>query len=188
MGRKVLGALCGALLAVAPLAAEEPPHRYTGEPVSLNLKDVDLHDFFRLIHEISGLNIVVGPDVRGSLTLVLVGVPWDQALDLVLKNHGLASELEGNVLRIVSRETLKRELESQRELAKAAAAAVPLETVTCQLSYAKAAEAAAILKRFLSPRGNIAVDARTNTVIITDVPTVLRRLTGDYPTCTGLGD
>src|SRR5229473_4303067 len=64
--------------------------KYTGEPISVNLKDVDLKDFFRLIHEISGLNVVLDPNVHGSLTIVLDDVPWDQALDIVLKNNDLA--------------------------------------------------------------------------------------------------
>src|SRR5208337_3314034 len=72
--------------------------KYTGEPISVNLKDVDLKDFFRLIHEISGLNVVLDPNVHGTLTVVLDDVPWDQALDIVLKNNDLARELEGNVL------------------------------------------------------------------------------------------
>jgi type IV pilus assembly protein PilQ len=72
-----------------PPANLPPAQHYTGEPISVNLKDVDLKDFFRLIHEISGLNIVLDPAVRGSLTLVLDDVPWDQALDIVLQNNGL---------------------------------------------------------------------------------------------------
>jgi len=73
----------------------------------VNLKDVDLRDFFRLIHEISGLNIVVDPSVKGSLTIVLDDVPWDQALDIVLKNNGLDKQLEGNVLRIATKDTFE---------------------------------------------------------------------------------
>ena len=72
--------------------------KYTGEPISVNLKDVDLKDFFRLIHEISGLNVVLDPNVKGGLTIVLDDVPWDQALDIVLKNNELARQLDGNVL------------------------------------------------------------------------------------------
>ena len=73
----------------------------------MNLKDVDLKDFFRLIHEISGLNVVLDPAVRGTVTLVLDEVPWDQGLDIVLRNNGLAQEIDGNVLRIVTQETRK---------------------------------------------------------------------------------
>ena len=88
--------------------------RYTGEPISVNLKDVDLKDFFRLVHEISGLNVVLDPNVHGTLTIVLDDVPWDQALDIVLKNNDLARELEGNVLRIATVDTLKKEADARR--------------------------------------------------------------------------
>ena len=88
--------------------------KYTGEPISVNLKDVDLKDFFRLIHEISGLNIVLDPSVKGTLTLVLDDVPWDQALDVVLHNNGLGRELEGNILRIAALDTFRKEAEEQR--------------------------------------------------------------------------
>jgi type IV pilus assembly protein PilQ len=80
--------------------------KYTGEPISVNLKDVDLKDFFRLIHEISGLNVVLDPNVHGTLTIVLDDVPWDQALDIVLKNNDLSRQLDGNVLRIATVDTL----------------------------------------------------------------------------------
>ena len=88
--------------------------KYTGEPISVNLKDVDLKDFFRLVHEISGLNVVLDPNVKGTLTIVLDDVPWDQALDIVLKNNDLARQLEGNVLRIATVETMRKEAEAQR--------------------------------------------------------------------------
>jgi len=91
---------------------------YTGEPISVNLKDVDLKDFFRLIHEISGLNVVLDPNVKGTLTIVLDEVPWDQALDIVLQNNGLDKQLTGNVLRVATRETLKKEAETMRDLEK----------------------------------------------------------------------
>ena len=90
----------GAPPAATPGPSEEARPAYTGEPISLNLKDVDLKDFFRLIHEISGLNIILDPNVSGSVTLVLDSVPWDQALDIVLKNNRLGKVMEGNVLRI----------------------------------------------------------------------------------------
>ncbi len=89
-----------------------PAGKYTGEPISVNLKDVDLRDFFRLIHEISGLNVVLDPAVKGTLTIVLDEVPWDQALDIVLQNNGLDKQLNGNVLRIATRDTLKKEAET----------------------------------------------------------------------------
>ena len=75
-------------------SAAAAPGKYTGEPISVNLKDVDLRDFFRLIHEISGLNVVLDPAVKGTLTIVLDEVPWDQALDIVLQNNGLDKQLQ----------------------------------------------------------------------------------------------
>src|SRR5262249_47422297 len=112
--------------------------QYSGEPVSVNLKDVDLKDFFRLIHEISGLNVVLDPSVRGSVTLVLDNVPWDQALDIVLRNNGLAKQVDGNVLRIATQDTLKHEAEQKRDLVKAQSDAVETVMVTRVLSYGKA--------------------------------------------------
>ncbi|HEV8074335.1 MAG TPA: type IV pilus secretin PilQ [Candidatus Acidoferrum sp.] len=146
---------------------------YTGEPISVNLKDVDLKDFFRLIHEISGLNVVLDPNVKGTLTIVLDEVPWDQALDIVLQNNGLDKQLTGNVLRVATRETLKHEAESQRDLAKAQAEAVPPVTVTRVLSYAKATTMKDTLKKFLSARGDILSDDRSNQLIIRDIPSVI---------------
>lgn len=156
-------------------AAPEQP-KYTGEPISLNLKDVDLKDFFRLIHEISGLNIIVDPNVTGSVTLVLDTVPWDQALDIVLKNSRLGKSLEGNVLRISRVETLTAEQEATTKLAAAREEAQPLVTVFRPVNYAKASTIATMLKSWvgggaLSKRGNILVDERTNTLIVSDIQT-----------------
>jgi len=150
--------------------------QYTGEPISLNLKDVDLKDFFRLIHEISGLNIIVDPNVSGNVTLVLDAVPWDQALDIVLKNNRLGKTLEGNVLRIARVETLTAEQEANVKLAAAREAAQPLVTVFRPINYAKAATISTILKAWvgggaLTARGNVLVDDRTNTLIISDIQT-----------------
>jgi type IV pilus assembly protein PilQ len=147
-----------------PARGEKPA--FSGELISLDLKDVDVKDFLRLIHELSGLNIVVDPAVSGSVTLVLDSVPWDQALDIVLRNNGLGKVLEGNVLRIAKTETLKAE---QEEVDKSA----PLVTVFRPMNYAKAKEISPLIKTIigggLSPRGSTHVDDRTNTLIITDL-------------------
>jgi type IV pilus assembly protein PilQ len=147
--------------------------KYTGEPISVNLKDVDLKDFFRLIHEISGLNVVLDPNVKGTLTIVLDEVPWDQALDIVLVNNGLDKQLNGNVLRIATKDTLKKEAETARDLQKAQAEAVAPVTVTRVLSYAKASTVRDTLKKFLSARGDIFSDERSNQLIIRDIPSNL---------------
>src|ERR1700722_14171239 len=147
--------------------------KYTGEPISVNLKDVDLKDFFRLIHEISGLNVVLDPNVHGTLTIVLDDVPWDQALDIVLKNNDLARELEGNVLRVATVETLKKEAEGRRAQVEAEALAVDKVSVTRFLSYAHAKDVVVTVKKFLSTRGDVVADERTNAVIVNDIPKVL---------------
>ncbi len=162
------------------LAAEQKTHqqattgpKYTGEPISVNLKDVDLKDFFRLIHEISGLNVVLDPDVKGTLTIVLDDVPWDQALDIVLKNNSMERKLDGNVLRIATMETLRKEAESRRAEQEAEAMAVEKVTVTRFLSYAHSKDVTVTIKKFLSQRGDIVSDDRTNAVIISDIPSVI---------------
>jgi len=165
---------------VAPIAQQAStaspavgPAKYTGEPISVNLKDVDLRDFFRLIHEISGLNVVLDPAVKGSLTIVLDEVPWDQALDIVLQNNGLDKQLKGNVLRIATRDTLKKEAESVRDLEKAQNDATAPVTVTRVLSYAKATTMTTTLKKFLSSKGDILADDRSNQLIIRDIPSTI---------------
>lgn len=147
--------------------------KYTGEPISVNLKDVDVKDFFRLIHEISGLNVVLDPNVHGTLTIVLDDVPWDQALDIVLKNNGLARELEGNVLRIATVDTLKLEADARRAQIESEALAVEKVSITRFLSYAKAKDAIVTIKKFLSQRGDVVADDRTNAVIVNDIPKVI---------------
>jgi type IV pilus assembly protein PilQ len=154
---------------VTPITAA----KYTGEPISVNLKDVDLKDFFRLIHEISGLNVVLDPQVKGTLTIVLDDVPWDQALDIVLKNNDLARQLDGNVLRIATVETLRHEAESRRAEQEAEALAVDKQTVTRFLSYAHSKDVILTVKKFLSQRGDVVADERTNAVIISDIPAVM---------------
>jgi type IV pilus secretin PilQ/predicted competence protein len=171
------------LHAAAPVSAAQQPAappamsmtgkpKYTGEPISVNLKDVDLKDFFRLIHEISGLNVVLDPSVHGTLTLVLDDVPWDQALDIVLKNNGLERELDGNVLRIATVDTLKNEATSRREQVEAQALAASRITVTRFLSYAHSKDVVPTIKKFLSKRGEIVSDDRTNALIMMDIPQV----------------
>ncbi len=161
--------------AQAPAAPPQAPAeaRYTGEPISVNLKDVDLKDFFRLIHEISGLNIVLDPNVAGRVTIVLEDVPWDQALDIVLRNNGLDKQLEGNVLRIARRDTLRKEEEERLALETARQAAAERVTVMRPLNYARANQVVATLAKFRSPKGEIIADERTNTLIITDIPQVI---------------
>jgi type IV pilus assembly protein PilQ len=111
--------------------------------------------------------------VHGTLTVVLDDVPWDQALDIVLKNNDLARELEGNVLRIATVETLKHEADARRAQIESETLAVEKVSVTRFLSYAKAKDVIITVKKFLSQRGDVVADDRTNAVIINDIPKVL---------------
>jgi type IV pilus assembly protein PilQ len=162
-----------AQLAQKPAAAGT---KYTGEPISVNLKDVDLKDFFRLIHEISGLNVVLDPQVHGNLTIVLDDVPWDQALDIVLKNNDLSRQLDGNVLRIATVDTLRHEAEGRRAQIDAEALAVDKVSITRFLSYAHAKDVLLPVKKFLSQRGDVVADERTNSLIVSDIPAVLPQI------------
>ena len=150
--------------------------RYTGEPFGMNFKDLDLKDFFRLIHEISGLNVVLDPSVKGSVTIVLDDVPWDQALAIVLENNGLACTLQGNVLRIATLDTMKTEAEARRAQQDAQALAVPKQTITRYMSYGHAKDAVSVVKKFLSARGDVVADDRSNALIVEDIPSVLPKV------------
>ncbi|MGH9460247.1 MAG: type IV pilus secretin PilQ [Vicinamibacteria bacterium] len=143
---------------------------YTGELISLDFKDGDIQDIFRLFADISGLNIVVQPGVSGRITLVLTEVPWDQALDLILKSHRLGYLVEGNVIRIAPLNELAQEEAERRRLAEEQALAGELGTMIRELSYAKASQVQGLLNRNLSARGDIVIDDRTNTLIVTDLP------------------
>jgi len=153
-----------------PAAQAPAVRRYSGEPISINVKDVDLKDFFRLIHEISGLNVILDRGVTGTLTMVLDDVPWDQALDIVLRNNQLDSVLDGNVLRIATLDTLKREQRDMADMAKAQQETVDRVTVSRSVNYAKATDLAVTIRKFLSARADIVADDRTNQLIITDIP------------------
>jgi len=111
--------------------------------------------------------------VKGSLTIVLDEVPWDQALDIVLQNNGLDKQLNGNVLRIATHDTMRKEAESVRDLEKAQSEAIPPVTFTRVLSYSKASALTTTLKQFLSSRGTILADERSNQLIIRDIPSVI---------------
>jgi len=159
-----------------PITVTAQEKQFTGHPISLDFKDGDLQDIFRLFADISGLNIVVNPGVTGKVTLKLNEVPWDQALDLILKANNLGYTLENNVIRIAPLSALQREEQERRKLAEERALAGDLQFWSKRLSYAKAAELEATVKKVaLSARGTITLDPRTNTMIITDLPVNIER-------------
>lgn len=144
--------------------------RYSGKRMGFNFHDADLKDVIKIISKISGLNIVMDPGISGRVTSQLTDVPWDQALDLFLKINGLAQVREGNILRIGRVEKLKADSEQIRLLQDAQQMEGDLQVVTRTLSYAKVGEITGILKKQLSKRGEILEDARSNTLIISEVP------------------
>ena len=151
--------------------------QYTGAPITMDFKDGDLQDIFRLFADISGLNVVVNPGVGGKVTLKLTEVPWDQALDLILKTNGLGYSLEDNVIRIARLSDLQKEEQDRRKLAEEKALAGDLIDYTRRISYAKAQTISDVIKKAgaLSARGQINVDERTNTMIMRDLPTYVQK-------------
>ena len=145
---------------------------FSGERLSLNFQDIEIRSVLQLIADFTGLNIVVSDTVRGSLTLRLKNVPWDQALDIILKTKGLGMRQTGNVMLVAPSEEIaareKLELESQKQIEELE----PLYSEYIQVNYAKASELATLLKSsettLLSDRGMAAIDQRTNTLLIQD--------------------
>ena len=170
---------------------------YTGQKVTFNYKDIDIRNALKLIAEMSELNIIMSDDVKGVLTMRLVDVPWDQALDLILSAKGLGKERNGNVMRIAPLEVLKSDADARKEAKKSAEEIAPLETEFITLGYASVNDVRTILEggtvnraistattaantpaqttgsssselKLLSSRGTIMLDERSNTMIITD--------------------
>jgi type IV pilus assembly protein PilQ len=136
--------------------------------VSLNVRNADMRETLRMLTEAGGLNVVIGPDVTGTVTLRLQDVPVEDALQIVLKTTGLVQVREGTTIGILSRETWLRQQRQQVELHTLAMGRT--RTAVVPLQYAKAAELAPLLATLLSPWGTIAVDERTNSLIIRDLP------------------
>jgi len=149
---------------------------YTGEPISLNLKDADIKDVLRTFAQLTGLNMAIDPAVSGSVTVDFVDVPWDQALEIILHQNSLAYVLEGNVMRVGTAQRLSDESEANRRLNDQERLNVPLSTVGFKLSYARAQDVSVLLKEMASPRARIIVDARTNQLIISEIPTYLQTM------------
>jgi type IV pilus assembly protein PilQ len=152
--------------------ALDSEEEYTGKPISLDFQDVPVRQVLQIIAQVNGFNLVTTDSVTGNVTISLTGVPWDQALDMIMRVKGLDKRLEGNILLIAPAEELSaretQALQSRQQVADLA----PLQTVDIAINYAKAAELAAILKSseggILSDRGGVTVDERTNTLLIRD--------------------
>ena len=137
--------------------------------ISLDFKDADILDIVRLMAEVGDFQVVADPGVACKLTLKLKEVPLQTAFDVILKSCGLGHDDENGIVRVAPVAKLAAEHAEARRLAEARALNRPLQTRVIRLSYARAAEVAPLLKRFLSPRGDVTYDVRTNTLFVTDI-------------------
>jgi type IV pilus assembly protein PilQ len=151
------------LSAVAGAPRAEPKR------ITLDVVRADIHDVLRLLADKGGLNVVVSDEVQGKVTLKLRDVPWRQALETVLASQRLGLELQGNVLRVAPLKRLAEEAETRAKLKQAREQVAPLHTYLIPVNYAQASQLLPHVKAQLSPRGTASVDARTNTLIVTDV-------------------
>jgi type IV pilus assembly protein PilQ len=148
----------------------ESSTRYTGAKITIDLQNTDIRDFLRILADTGKLNLVMDPDVQGNYGFKFNETPWDQVLDVVLKNASLGKEIQNGVLRVAKVEKLQKEEEERKKLEETKALAGELQTITRPLSYAKVSDVQRILKEMMTKRGSAILDDRTNTLIITDLP------------------
>ncbi len=154
------------------VVSQEEKREYTGERLTLNFQDIETRAVLQLLADASGQNIVVSDSVKGSVTLRLQNVPWDQALDIVLRTKGLDKRKEGNVIIVAPSDELANQEKLQLAARKDIQELAPLRSEFLQVNYAKAADMATLIKSqggsLLSPRGTVSVDERTNTLLLQD--------------------
>jgi type IV pilus assembly protein PilQ len=148
----------------------ETSTRYTGAKITIDLQNTDIRDFLRILADTGKLNLVMDPDVQGNYGFKFNETPWDQVLDVVLKNASLGKEIQNGVLRVAKVEKLQKEEEERKKLEETKALSGELQTITRPLSYAKVSDVQKILKEMMTKRGSAILDDRTNTLIITDLP------------------
>jgi type IV pilus assembly protein PilQ len=157
-------------LAVPAAAQTRAAERSAGEAlISIDFKDADILDIVRLMAEVGDFQVVADPGVSCKLTLKLKEVPLQTAFDVILRSCGLGYDTENGIFRVAPTAKLAAEHAEARRLEEARALNRPLRTQVIRLSYARAAEVAPVVKRFLSPRGDVTYDARTNTLFVTDI-------------------
>jgi len=153
--------------------------KYTGQKISLEFKDADIKNVFRLLAEVSGKNIVITDDVNRKITVRLIEVPWDQAMDLIIDTNGLGKDEVGNVIRISTADRLKSDSDKSAAARKSKENEEPLQTAYLTVNYAKVMKGqndtntdkdlVEKVKALLSPRGKVEADQRTNTLIVRDI-------------------
>jgi type IV pilus assembly protein PilQ len=169
-----------------PDAADSQKKVYTGQLLSLNFQDIEVRAVLQLLSDFTGQNIVVSDTVEGNLTLRLQNVPWDQALDIILRTKGLTMRQNGNVIYIAPTEEVAAREKLELEARKTVTELVPLRSELIQINYAKAQDLGELLKTksqqkeasLLSPRGQVTVDERTNTILVQDIPEKITEIRG----------
>ena len=156
------------ILSSSPNPFAQQSEQYAGRKISLDFRDADIRNILRLIAEVAELNIVVGGDVKGRVTIRLVEVPWDQALEVILQSQSLGMVRMGNVVLIEPLEKIRKEEEARLASKRATEKTQDLRTEMIRLNYAIARDMVPVVKGFLSERGTVSVDERTNTLIIRD--------------------
>jgi type IV pilus assembly protein PilQ len=151
---------------------------YTGRRITLDFHDIEIRNLLRLIAEVSKKNVVVADDVTGKVTVSLRNVPWDQALDIVLKAKGLDKEEMGNVIRVAKVEQIAKEAQARADAAKAGAPLIPLKVRLIPVNFATAGDVQKQVKDVLSDRGSVTIDERTNVIIVKDTQEALARAEG----------
>ncbi len=181
--QRVLGATTVGPLTVvqgpnpSPRTSEAAPI-YTGQRISLDFQQADLIDVLRLISEVSGMNIITSPDVAGRVTTRMVNIPWDQALDMILKTHGLGKDQEGSIIRVAPLDRLRKERDDELQSKRVVEELEPPVTRTLQLSYARAEELKSNMEKLLTKQGRLDIDKRTNTIIVKDVSATVDEVLG----------
>jgi type IV pilus assembly protein PilQ len=151
---------------------------YTGRKVSLEFSDADIRKIFQLIAEVSNLNFLIADDVTGTISIKLVNVPWDQALDVILETKGLEMKREGNIIQIKPAGKFKTQEQDEQEAKKARERAMELQTVIFDVNYAAVSDVVTQLNNLKTVRDGVSVtqDARTNRVIVTDIAPAIEKM------------
>ena len=157
---------------LSPVHAQAQPRGATAkaeERINLDLKSADLRNVLRLLAEVGGVNLILGDEVRGQVTMRLKQVRWSDALRAVLSLHGLEAELHDNILHVAPASHFAAQREAQLSAREQCLASAPLKTRIVPVSYADARQMAALIRPTLTSRGSVSVDARTNSLIVRDV-------------------
>jgi type IV pilus assembly protein PilQ len=167
-------AAASAFLGTVPM--QTAPGRFGGRRIDLDFKDADIHNILRLLADVGKVNIVTADDVSGSVTIKMKNVPWDQALDVVLQAKGLGMVRTGNLIRVARADSLRKERDDALAKRKAELDLAPIETRLIPVSYANASDLSQKANVLKSPRGSIAIDERTNVLIVRDVAGALDQI------------